>query len=140
MRGLLRWLRRGGVRRRPRDGTAALGERGERLAAKWLRRRGYRVLHRRYAIGNDEADLIAVDPDGKSLVIVEVKTRSAGVPGPEAALGREKQHRMARLAARIRERREFRDRPLRFDAVAIVWPEGGEPEVRHYRDAFEAPW
>ena len=27
-----------------------------------------------------------------------------------------------------------------LDAVAIVWPPDGDPEVRHYEDAFESPW
>ncbi len=29
----------------------SLGERGERLAARWLTRRGYRILHRNLTIG-----------------------------------------------------------------------------------------
>ena len=51
----------------------SLGDRGERLAARWLTRRGYRILHRKLTIGRDEADLVAVDPHG-TVVIVEVKT------------------------------------------------------------------
>jgi hypothetical protein len=43
---------------------------------------------------------------------------------------------MTRLASRLQERREFRGHPIRLDAVAIVWPPDGEPEVRHYEDAF----
>jgi putative endonuclease len=114
----------------------ALGDRGERLAARWLKRRGYRILRRNYVVGRDEADLVAVDPDGKTLVIVEVKTRAAEVPGPEAGFTRDKRFRLTRLASRLHDRPEFHDHPIRFDAVAIVWPPGGEPEVRHYKDAF----
>ncbi|MHC4304088.1 MAG: YraN family protein [Planctomycetota bacterium] len=136
MRGLgrlFRALRAGG------RGGAVLGDNGERLAARWLTRRGFRILHRKLTVGHDEADLVAVDPDGKTLVIVEVKTRTADVPGPEAGLTRDKQMRLARLASRLQERREFRDHAIRFDAVAIVWPPDGDPEVRHYEDAFGSP-
>jgi putative endonuclease len=114
----------------------SLGERGERLAARWLTRRGYRILHRNLSIGRDEADLVAVDPGGRTLVIVEVKTRSSVTPPPEAGLTRDKKRHLERFAARLGRRHEYRDLPIRIDAIAIVWPEGGKPDVRHYRDAF----
>jgi putative endonuclease len=114
----------------------ALGDRGERLAARWLKRRGYRILHRKFTVGHDEADLVAVDPDGRTLVIIEVKTRAADAPGPEAGFTQDKRFRMTRLASRLQERAEFRDHPIRFDAVAIVWPPEGKPSVRYYKDAF----
>ena len=58
----------------------SLGERGERLAARWLARRGYRILHRNLKIGRDEADLVAVDPGGRTPVSGEVKTRASVTP------------------------------------------------------------
>ncbi len=120
--------------------SKSLGDRGERLAARWLSRRGYRILHRNYTLGRDEADLIALDPDGETIVIVEVKTRSHPQASPEWSLGRDKGYRLARLAARLDGVPEFRDRPVRIDAVAIVWPESKEPQVRHYEAAFESPY
>ncbi len=117
-----------------------LGRRGERFAERYLKRRGYRILRRGWRAGRDEADLVAVDPDGRTLVIVEVKTRRSDAPPPEASIGRTKQYRLSRLADRLLKEPAMRGRPLRFDAVAIVWPADGEPEVRHYVDAFECPW
>ena len=118
-----------------------LGRRGERFAEGYLKRRGYRILRRGYTVGRDEADLVAVDPDGRTLVIVEVKTRRRAAPPPEASLTRAKQYRLARLADRMRLKEPaFRNRPLRFDAVSIVWPIDGDPQVRHFVDAFESPW
>ena len=114
----------------------SLGDRGERLAARWLKRRGYRILHRNLSIGRDEADLVAVDPGGRMLVIVEVKTRSSATPPPEAGLTRGKQRHLERFAARLGRRREYRDLPIRIDAIAIVWPQGGKPDIRHYKDVF----
>jgi putative endonuclease len=124
-------------RLRRRGGGGALGARGERLAARWLRRRGYRILHRNLTIGRDEADLVAVDPDGRTLVIVEVKTRASGDgPGPEAGLTPAKRRCLIRLAARLGARPQYRGPPVRLDAVAIVWPPDGPPDVRHYLHAF----
>ncbi len=119
-----------------RFGRAMLGRRGERFAARWLKRRGFRILHRNLTVGRDEADLVAVDPDGQTLVIVEVKTRRGDAPGPEAALDASKGDKLTRLATRLLQRPEYRGHPVRLDALAIVWPDGGRPDVRHYRDAF----
>ncbi len=77
-----------------------------------------------------------MDPGGRTLVIVEVQTRSSVSPPPEAGLTRHKQLHLERFAARLQRRREYTDLPVRIDAIAIVWPEGGEPDVRHYKDAF----
>ena len=118
----------------------ALGHRGERLAERYLRRNGYRILHRNLCIADDEADLVALDPEGTTTVIVEVKTRSTDEPAPEAAINNKKQFRLARLAARLVKRRQFQDRPIRFDVIGIVWPDQGKPQVRHSVGAFESPF
>jgi hypothetical protein len=34
--------------------------------------------------------------------------------------------------------KQYADRPMRFDAIAICWPPSGAPEVRHYVSAFES--
>ena len=118
----------------------SLGDKGERFAARWLSRQGYCILHRKYRIGDDEADLIALDPNGRTIVIVEVKTRATDEPPPEAAIDRHKQFRLARLAARLAKRPSFRDRPLRFDAIGVVWPDHGKPQIKHFVAAFDAPF
>ncbi len=129
----MRWLARF------RRGAVPLWKRGERLAARFLKRRGFRILHRNLTVGRDEADLVAVAPDGRTLVIVEVKTRADPEAWPEEAIGRDKRSKLARLAARLSSRPEFRDRPLRFDVVAVTLPPDARPHVRHYEHAFEMP-
>ncbi len=114
-----------------------LGVQGERYAARWLSRQGYEILRRNVRLGRDEADLIARGPDGCTLVIVEVKTRRESIPAPEASIHRDKRRHLTRIAQRL-QRRGAMDQPIRFDVIAIVWPEGGEPDVRHYVNAFPA--
>jgi putative endonuclease len=112
----------------------SLGQRGERLAERYLRRLGYCVVARRARDRLGELDLVAVD--GRTVVFVEVKTRRAGEPA--AAVDARKQARLTRAALSFLQRHELLDCPSRFDVVAIEWPERGQPTVRHYRSAFDA--
>jgi len=120
-----------------RGGT--FGQRGERVAARWLRRRGFRIVERNRRAGKDEADIVAIDPDGRTLVVVEVKTRRDDRILPEEQVNRAKQYHLARLASRLMKQSRYRGRPIRFDVIAVVWPEGARPTVQHYESAFESP-
>ena len=112
-----------------------LGDRGERAAARLLRKGGLRVLIRGYRTDQGEIDLIA--RDGDTLVFVEVKARTRGEPAE--AVTPEKQRRLTLAALHFLKRHDLLDQPCRFDVVAIVWPEGREPaSIDHIRHAFEA--
>jgi putative endonuclease len=112
-----------------------LGDRGERAAARFLRRRGLRVLLRGYRTPSGEIDLIA--RDGETLVFVEVKARRQGVPAE--AVTTEKQLRITLAALQFLRKHGLLDVRSRFDIVAIVWPdERGEPQIEHIPNAFEA--
>ena len=130
-----------------RTPNASVGARGERLAANFLRARGYKILERNLPLGDDEADLVALDPDEKTIVIVEVKTREAkdgdsgGASTPELAVTRTKQFHISRLAARLQQAPRYKDHPFRFDVVAVVMNStGSEPTIRHIPGAFQSPW
>ncbi|MGE3821656.1 MAG: YraN family protein [Isosphaeraceae bacterium] len=113
-----------------------LGDRGERAAARFLRRRGCRVVTRGYRTARGEIDLIV--RDGDVLVFVEVKTRRAGVPVEAVTL--EKRRRLTRAALEFVRRFHLSGVRARFDVVAIVWPDAGrEPTIEHYVNAFEPP-
>src|SRR4051794_33643896 len=62
-----------------------LGREGERLAARHLRRNGYRVLYRNFrAPHGGEVDIVCRDKSCDTLVFAEVKTRTStvfGTPG-----------------------------------------------------------
>ena len=119
-------------------GSRPLGERGERLAERHLKRAGYRIIRRNLRIAKDEADLVAFTPDGGTVVVVEVKTRSGDDIAPEEGVNQAKRRHLSRLAARLQRRRRFADRPFRFDVIAITWPDGEVPDLRHYIAAFES--
>lgn len=116
--------------------TRLLGSRGERMAARYLKRQGLRVLARNVRAGGGELDLIA--RDGDTLVFVEVKTRRSG--DPAEAVTSDKQKTLTRAALAFLRRHRLLDAQCRFDVVAIVWDEsqGGPPQIQHLRDAFPA--
>lgn len=112
-----------------------LGDEGERLAARYLRRKGLRIITRGYRTPRGEIDLIA--REGFRLVFVEVKTRRQGEPAE--AVTPEKERRLTLAAMEFLKRNRVLDAPSRFDVIAIVWPEGGgKPSIEHIENAFEA--
>lgn len=115
-----------------------LGDRGERAAARFLRRQGYRILARSYRCQFGEVDLIA--KDGRQIVFVEVKTRSSTQCGqPFEAVDRNKQKKLTRLALFWLKAHRRLHEGARFDVVSLIWQaDATEPEIVHFRNAFEA--
>ena len=115
-----------------------LGRRGEEAAARFLKRLGYKILARSRRLAPGELDLVALD--GRTIVFVEVKTRtSADVGHPAEAVDAIKQRKLTRLAVTFLKRHGLLDYPARFDVVAITWPDrGGRPVIEHYKNAFDA--
>jgi putative endonuclease len=116
----------------------SLGRRGERAAARYLRRLGYKIVGRSERGPMGELDLAAVD--GRTVVFVEVKTRRSHDAGhPAEAVGPEKQARLTRLALAYLKRHELLDCSARFDVLAITWPQNArKPKIEHIKNAFEA--
>ena len=112
-----------------------VGPVGERLAARFLKKLGYKVLRRNCGSSLGEIDLIM--RDGDTVVFVEVKTRSSTTTGdPESAVTRDKQRKIGRQAALFANRHNLLERPLRFDVVTIVLDDPKTPTVKHFKDAF----
>lgn len=120
---------------RSTDPRHALGLRGERLAARYLRRRGLKILGRNVRCGKEEIDLIALDDD--TVAFVEVRTRMSDDPiPPEDTVNHGKQQRLKRAAAWYKARHGRREWSYRYDIVAVVLAPGARPVIRHHADAF----
>jgi putative endonuclease len=114
----------------------SLGQRGEDTAAKFLKRRGYKILARGHDSRLGELDIIAVD--GRTLVFVEVKTRRNTEAGhPSEAVDDHKQKRLTQSALAYLKGHHLLGYAARFDVVAVTWPdETSQPTVEHFLDAF----
>jgi putative endonuclease len=93
--------------------------RGERLAARHYRLRGYRILGANVRAGANEVDLIV--RRGRRLVFVEVKERaSQAFGGGVGAVDREKRRRVRRAAATwLQAHPETADLEIRFEVAAV---------------------
>lgn len=128
------------VLRRGRS-AAHLGRAGEAVAAKMLRRAGFRVIGRNLHVPMGEADLLCLAPDRRTIVLVEVKTRAiargerAAYLPPEAAITAQKRAKLSAILRHLQHANRWTDRHVRIDVVAVDWPVGGKPLVRHHADA-----
>jgi putative endonuclease len=120
------------------DAEDALGQRGENLAAKFLRDLGFKIIVRNFRSDVGEVDIIA--RDGATLVFVEVKTRTHDDPTPEEQVNQPKRHQLTKAAKLYLARYGSPQPPARFDVVAIVWPTGRQAQIRHTPNAFEATY
>jgi len=91
----------------------------ENAAANFLRKRGYRILHRNYTTRVGEIDLIA--SDHRTICFVEVKGRSTKDFGSaEASVTPVKQKRLRRTAQIFLARNKLAESDCRFDVVAVT--------------------
>src|SRR5205085_12321059 len=115
------------------------GARGEKLALRFLRRNGYKVLYRNFrGRSGGEIDIVCRDKD--TLVFVEVKTRTREDFGrPFDAIDRNKQKRIARGGLAWLRLLNNPDILFRFDVVEVIIVEGTQPRVELIRNAFALP-
>ena len=114
-----------------------LGDLGERLAERFLRRKGHKLLARKFRCTGGEIDLITFDPAEDCICFVEVKSvASEGASRPENQVNKVKRTRLI-IAARayVKAKKAF-DHRRRFDVIAVIDPAGPKPEIRHWPNAF----
>jgi putative endonuclease len=110
-----------------------LGNKGEDLAADYLKKAGYKILERNFTWGKHEIDIIAEKDD--MVVFLEVKTRSENPQmHPRTAITVEKQKSM--IYAADGYIRKFRiDKECRFDLLFVIM-KGEQPQYELIEDAF----
>ena len=115
-----------------------LGAKGERIAVRYLKSQGYKILHRNWKSPLGEIDLIA--RQSGTLCFIEVKARQGNeFGGALAAVSPTKQAQIVRAALGFLMRRNLPVQDCRFDVVAIQMDaKSGQAECELIQDAFPA--
>src|SRR5437762_12573750 len=126
------WLAR--VSSRPQDLRRVA--RGEKLACRFLRRSGYKILYRNFkGRSGGEIDIVCRDDD--TLVFVEVKTRTREDFGrPIVAVDRQKQKRISRGGLAWLRMLDNPDILFRFDVVEVIIADDAKPRLELIKNAF----
>jgi len=120
------------------DGNKGTGELGEEAAAEFINAHGYRIMERNFRCKGGEIDIIARDPEDRSLVFIEVKARkglSYGVP--QLAVTPFKQRQISKAALTWLSKNRLHDQNARFDVIAILLHTDGRHAIEHIKNAFD---
>jgi putative endonuclease len=115
---------------------ALRGELGEKLAARYLRKHGYKILYRNFR-GRTGGEIDIVCRNADVLVFVEVKTRTSEDFGrPFDAVDRDQRKRISRGALAWLRMLDDPDILFRFDVVEVLIPADAPPQIELIRNAF----
>ncbi len=119
------------------DSRKEVGNKGEKLAAKFLKRKGYKIIQRNYKCKLGEIDIIA--EQDRTVVFVEVKTRRTQEFGPpQYAITTAKKGQISRVALFYIKEKRLVEQTCRFDVIAITFqPESRKPRIEHIENAFQ---
>jgi putative endonuclease len=111
---------------------AELGALGEQLATDHLTGLGLQVVTRNWRCRYGELDVIAVDPTTRTVVFVEVKTRTGdGFGGLAQAVTEQKLRRLRRLAGWWLATQDGRWAAIRIDVIGVRVGRRRTPEIIH---------
>lgn len=109
-----------------------LGALGEQLAVEHLNGLGLRILARNWRCRYGELDVIAVDPATRTVVFVEVKTRTGdGFGGLAEAVTDQKVRRLRRLASLWLAGQDRRWPEIRIDVIGVRIGRCRSPQIYH---------
>ena len=111
------------------------GQEGEALAARHLKKNGYRIIEKNYRTKLGEIDIIAKDKD--TLVFVEVKSRRSRQFGnPKAAVTPRKQRKISMVALHYLKSTHRTNVSARFDVAAVTITHD-KPQIEIIKNAFD---
>lgn len=119
----------------PRAVHLQRGAQGEKLARRYLRRQGYKILYRNFR-GRRGGEIDIVCREGDTLVFVEVKTRTSEDFGrPVETIRPEQRQRISRGALAWLRLLDNPDILFRFDVVEVGLAEKA-PRIELIKNAF----
>lgn len=115
-----------------------LGQRGERVAVRYLTGKGFEILGRNLHLKSAEIDILA--RDGASFVLVEVKTlryRKEMDQRPGAHYTEEQRRRQRRAVTELQRKFTDADFPFRHDLVEVFMGKLFPVKIRHHADYYK---
>src|SRR5437868_10634463 len=120
-----------------KSGHLRRGARGEKLACRFLKRNGYKILFRNFR-GRSGGEIDVVCRDRDTLVFVEVKTRTREDFGrPLEAVNPKKERRISMGALAWLRLLGNPDIFFRFDVVEVIIAPSEAPKIELVRNAFQ---
>ena len=112
--------------------TKIIGDAGEKLAQKYLKKNKYKILETNYKNKIGEIDIICFDKVEKQLVFVEVKAKSSDEFGlPREMVDERKQRKIRQVATEYLMSKNALDIDCRCDVIEIL-----AGELTHIKNAF----
>lgn len=112
------------------------GAKGEAIAAKFLKKHGYKIIEQNFRIRGGEIDIIASDK--KYIVFAEVKTRkNANFAEAREFVTISKQRKIISTASIWLMKNQTELQP-RFDVIEVYSPQGifNKVKINHIENAF----
>lgn len=114
---------------------------GEKLAAKYLKQKGYRILARNFcnSFGRRLGEIDIITKKDNIIVFVEVKTRlqKKSIIIPEECINRAKLHKLNKIAAYYLKINNLTKNPYSFDAISIIYDEQNKKAfIRHLENIY----
>ena len=125
--------------------TKEIGDIGEKLAVKFLKKKRYKILSRNLHISHNELDIVALDKKNSMIVFIEVKTRSfdddlySPFGTPASAVTKQKQIRTVQAAKGfLKENLRFSKYQPRFDVIEVYLKKESKSllNINHIENAF----
>lgn len=122
---------------RKKNHRQELGSKGEDIAVRFLKKKGYRIIRRNYRCKYGEIDIIAEHDN--ITAFIEVRTIQAENFGtPQDFITNIKTEHISKSALNYIKKENLFDRSCRFDLVAINFSDTlSEPKIEHIENAFE---
>ena len=114
------------------------GKFGENLAARHLKKLGYKIICKNYRTKLGEIDIIAKEED--TIVFVEVKSRRTSTFGsPKYSITKKKQQQISKTALYYLKETNQSNVSARFDVVTVS-SVNKKHDIEVIKNAFELAW
>lgn len=118
--------------------TLDFGQRGESIAADYLKAKGWTIAALNWRCDKPKGELDIIARDGDTLVFVEVRTRhSATTETAFESITPRKRAKLIRTAQLYLHQHGLSQGAWRIDAIAVALPRVGKPLIEHVENALD---